>query len=86
MVTFFLVILLNVMIVSSTHRHVKGALSDLITFLETENPLKMLFVLPQKLFLFSIYSKVCLAALVMYKNGFIRKVRLISNFMTSQPG
>ena len=42
MVTFFLVILLNVMIVSSTHRHVKGALSDLIAFLETENPLKML--------------------------------------------
>ena len=28
----------------------------------------------------------CLDFLVMYQNGLIKKIRLISDFMTSQPG
>ena len=53
----------------------------------------MLFISPQKLFSFSRYLNVCLDVfffffdfLVMYQNGLIKKIRLISNFMTSQPG
>ena len=40
----------------------------------------------QKLFSFSRYLNFCLDFLVTYKNGLIRKLRLISKFMTSQPG
>ena len=46
---------------------------------------KML-ISPWKLFSFSRYSSFCLDILVMYGNGLIKKIRLISNFMTSQPG
>ena len=46
----------------------------------------MRFVSPQKLFSFSRYLNFCLGVLVMYQNGLIIKIRLISNFMTSQPG
>ena len=46
----------------------------------------MLFISPQKLLLFSRYLSFCLDFLVMYQNGLIRKIRLIPNFMTSQPG
>ena len=35
---------------------------------------------------FSRYLSFCLDFLVMYRNGLIKKTRLISNFMTSQPG
>ena len=45
----------------------------------------MLFISPQKLFPFSRYLKFCLNLLLMQHNGLIRKIRLISNFMTSQP-
>ena len=38
------------------------------------------------LFSFSRYLSFCVDFLVMYKNGLIRKIRLISKFMTSQPG
>ena len=67
----------------------KGALPGLRQFLATECPLKMinmLFISPQKLFSFSRYLSFCLDFLVMYRNGLIKKIRLISNFMTSQPG
>ena len=40
----------------------------------------------EELFLFSRYLSFCLDFLVMYKNDLIRKVRLFSKFMTSQPG
>ena len=46
----------------------------------------MLFISPQKLFSFSRYLNYCLDFLVMQKNGFIRKISLISKFMMSQPG
>ena len=45
----------------------------------------MLFISPQKLFSFSRYSSFCLDVLVRYQNGLIKKISLISNFMTSQP-
>ena len=57
--------------------------------LATESPLKMmkmLFISPLKLFLFSRYFSFCLDFLVTYKNGFLRKIRLIFKFMTSQLG
>ena len=56
----------------------KGALSDLRQILATESPLKMM----KNAFYFT--SKAIF--LVMYQNGLIEKIRLISNFMTSQPG
>ena len=43
------------------------------------------FISPQKLFLFSRYLCFCLDFLLMYQNGLIKKMRLISNLMTSQP-
>ena len=46
----------------------------------------MLFMSPQKLFSFSRYLGLCLDFLVMHQNGLIKEIRLISNFMTSQPG
>ena len=55
----------------------------------TESPLKMMknaFYSTQKLFSFSRYLSFCLQFLVMYRSGLIKKIRLISNFMTSQPG
>ena len=67
----------------------KGALSGLRQFLGTQSPLKrwkMLFISPRKLFPFSRYLNFCLDFLVMYRNALIKKIRLISNFMTSQPG
>ena len=45
----------------------------------------MLFILPQKLFLFSRYLSFRLDFLVFWQNGLIRKIRLTSKFMTSQP-
>ena len=47
---------------------------------------KMPLFLPLKLFSFSRYSSLSLDFLAMYKNGLIKKIRLISKFMTSQPG
>ena len=46
----------------------------------------MLFISPQKLFPFSRYLSFCVDFLVMYQNDLIKKIRLISNFMASQPG
>ena len=68
---------------------IKGALSGLKQHLATESPLrmmKMLFISPQKLFSFSRYLSFCLDFLEIYQNSMIKKIRLISNFMTSQPG
>ena len=44
----------------------------------------MFFISPEKLF--SKYSIFCLGFLAMEENDLIRKIRLISTFMTSQPG
>ena len=44
----------------------------------------MLFISPQKLFSFSRYLSFCLDFLVISQNGLIKKIRLISNFMTWQ--
>ena len=41
---------------------------------------------PQKLFPFSSCLSFCLDFLVMYKNRLIKRIRLISNFITLQPG
>ena len=46
----------------------------------------MPFTSHQKLFSFSRYLSFCLEVLVMQQNGLVRKIRLTSNFMTSQPG
>ena len=46
----------------------------------------MLFISHQKLFSFSRYLSYCLDFLVMYRDSLIKKIRLIANFMTSQPG
>ena len=67
---------------------IKGAVSGLKPFLATESSLKMMknsFISTQMLFSFSRYLCFCLDILVMYQNGLIKKIRLISNFMTSQP-
>ena len=45
----------------------------------------MLFISPQKLFSFSRYLSFCLDFLILYLNVLIRKIKLISKFMTSQP-
>ena len=47
---------------------------------------KMLFISRSKLISFSRYLSFCRNFLVMQQKGLIRKIRLISNFMTSQPG
>ena len=47
---------------------------------------KTLFIPRKKLFLFSRYSSFCFEFLVIYKKDLIRKISLISIFMTSQPG
>ena len=55
----------------------------------TENPLKMMknaFHFTLKALLFSKYLNFGLDILAMLKNGLIRKIRLISKFMTSQTG
>ena len=67
----------------------KGALSGLREFLTIESPLKLMenaFISPQKLFPFSRYLDFCLDFSVMQQNNLIRKIRLISNSMASQPG
>ena len=46
----------------------------------------MLFISPQKLFSFSKCWSFCLDFLVLHQNCLIRKIRLISKFMTSQHG
>ena len=46
----------------------------------------MLFISPQNLLSFSRHLSYCLDILFQYKNDLIRNIRLISKFMTSQPG
>ena len=67
----------------------KGTLSGMRQFWAYENPFKMMknaFYFTSKVFYYSRYLSFCLDFLVMQQNGLIRKIRLISNFMTSQPG
>ena len=67
----------------------KGALSGLRQFLATRSSLKMmknaLYFTSKALFVLKIFM-FFLDFLVMYQNGLIKKIRLISNFMTSQSG
>ena len=46
----------------------------------------MLFISLEKLFSFSRYLDFCLDFFVLHKNSLIIKIRLISKFITSQPG
>ena len=67
----------------------KGALSDLRDFLATESPLKLMksaFYFASKAFPLSRYLSFCLDFFVLYQNGLVKKIRLISNFLTSQTG
>ena len=48
--------------------------------------MKNVFYFTSNLFSFSRYLNFCLDFLIMQQNNLIRKIRLISNFMTSQPG
>ena len=75
-------------VVSSPIR-IKGALSGLRQIFANESILKMMknaFSFTSKsLFVLKILN-FCLEFLVMYQNGLIKKIGLIPNFMTSQPG
>ena len=66
----------------------KGALAGLRQFLATGSPIKIrkngFYFTLKTLFVLKIFT--CLNFLIMQKNGLIRKLRLISKFMTSQPG
>ena len=67
----------------------KIALSGLRQFLTTESPLKMMksaFYFTSKALSVLKIFKFLSSYLVMYQNGLIKKIRLISNFMTLQPG
>ena len=46
----------------------------------------MLSISPKKLFSFSRYLNFCLDFLVICQSGLTRKIRLVSNFITSHPG
>ena len=46
----------------------------------------MFFISTEKFFSFSRYSNLCLDFLITWKSGLIRRIRLISKFVTSQPG
>ena len=62
----------------------KGALSGLRQFLANENSFKMM----KNAFYFTLKALPVLRIykfLIIYKNGLIRKIRLITKFMTSQP-
>ena len=63
--------------------------SGLRQFLAAESPLKMMknafYFTLISLFVLKRYLNFCFDFLFMEKNGLIRKIRLISNFMTSQP-
>ena len=67
----------------------KGTLSGLKQFLATESPLKMMknafYFTSEALFILKSLN-FCLDFLFLYRNGLIKKVRLISNFMTLHPG
>ena len=71
-------------------KNLKYALSSLRQLLATtESPSKMMkiaFYFILKAFLVLKIFKICLEFLVMSKNGLIRKMMLISKFMTSQLG
>ena len=66
-----------------------GAVSGPIHFLAPENPLKIMknasYFTLKGAFVFKIF-RFCLYVFVLYKNELIRKIRLISKFMTPQPG
>ena len=68
----------------------KGALSGLRQLLTTESPLKMMknvfYFTSKVLTLFSRYLSFCLYFLATYQNSLLKKIRLISNFMMTQPG
>ena len=67
----------------------KGALSGLRQLLATEGPLKMMknasYFTLKALFILKIF-KFCPNFLVIWQNGLIRKISLVSKFVSSQPG
>ena len=69
---------------------IKGALSGLRQFLAIESPLKMMknvfYFTSKVIFIRKIFKFFSWLFGHVMKNGLIRKVRLISKFMTSQPG
>ena len=69
-------------------KKLKGAHAGLRQFLAPEGPLKMIknafFFTSKALFVLKIL-KFLPSLLVMQQNCFIKKIRLFSNFMTSQP-
>ena len=68
----------------------KGALSGVRQFLANESPSKMMknafYFTIKTLFVLKVFKFLSWLGLVIYKNGLIRKARLISKFMTSQTG
>ena len=68
---------------------INGSLSRLRRFLATESPSKMMknaFYFTEKVIFVLMIFKFLSWLLGHKQNGLIRKIRLISNFMTSQPG
>ena len=65
---------------------IKGPFSGLRQFPKPSEIDKKCFFSCLKLFLFLRYSHFCLDFLVIQKKGLIRRLRLISKFMTSQTG
>ena len=51
-----------------------------------KNDEKCFFISTEKFFSFSRYSNLCLDFSITWKSGLIRRIRLISKFVTSQPG
>ena len=76
-------------IITSLELYEKRALSGLIQFLASESPLEMIknvsYFILKTLFVLKKF-KICFKFLIMQKNGLIKKIRLISRFMTLQPG
>ena len=67
-------------------RSIKGAFWCLRKFLQTESPLIILKNASHLKYSSCTHDNFYLRFLVMSKNDLIRKIRLISKFMTSQPG
>ena len=90
-----LLLLLNVITVTKTqnfrkNRNIKGALSGLRQFLATESPLKMMknafYFTSKALFVLKIFKSLPWLSGHVSKRLDLKRLRLISNFMTPMPG
>ena len=74
-------------VLSKHFTRLKGALSGLRQLLAMESPLKMMknafYFTSKALFVLKIFK---FLSCVFFQNDLIKKIRLISSFMTSQPG